>query len=289
MEITAQLLPNRVTDGITLTLSVSKAKTFDDCKAKYKFTYIQKLPRKDMDFHIFGKFLHYVLETFHEKLILNPTLSTDWKPVMQESWKFALTNSKKENDKVIIPYKDLLTKEQIIDARDIIKEYSEILEEEGLPNVINVEKEFYIALNGKILLNGFIDRIQIDSDGMLHVADYKTTKDPKYLKDFFQLKTYCYALMLNDPNIKRARASFILLRHNFDYLTEEYSRDEIMDYVGEKFVKYAYDIEDEKLFRPNPQFLCKYCDFAEHCKAGRDFLIKKGVISQKPQIGLRKW
>ncbi len=69
----------------------------------------------------------------------------------------------------------------------MIDEYCAILEEEGLPNVIGVEKDFYINLNNKVLLNGFIDRIQIDPDGLIHVADYKTTKDPKYLKDFFSV------------------------------------------------------------------------------------------------------
>ena len=47
-------------------VSVSKTKTFLDCKAKFKFCYVEKLPRKDWDFHIFGKFCHSVLEEFHK-------------------------------------------------------------------------------------------------------------------------------------------------------------------------------------------------------------------------------
>jgi hypothetical protein len=53
----------------TIRLSVSKTKTFLDCKAKYKYAYIEKLPRKDWDFHIFGKFCHKVLEDFHNLYI----------------------------------------------------------------------------------------------------------------------------------------------------------------------------------------------------------------------------
>ena len=52
-----------------LRISVSKAKTFDGCKKKFDFCYVQKLPRKDWDFHIFGKFCHSVLETFQVSVV----------------------------------------------------------------------------------------------------------------------------------------------------------------------------------------------------------------------------
>ena len=280
MQVQATLLPARDQSNVDMTLSVSKAKTFDDCKAKFKFCYIDKLPRIDRDFHIFGKYLHQILENFHLCLINSPERRDDWVSVIKEA-----------SDSAYTEYSEQITGLQQKEAKDIIREYQKILEEDGLPNVIAVEKEFYINLNNKVLLNGFIDRVQLDPDGMLHVIDYKTTKDPKYLKDFFQLMTYCYALCIQDESLSRVRGSFVLLRHGFDYLTQEFTRDEVIS-VAEKFLKYAYSIEDEKLWRPNPQFLCKYCDFVETCKAGKDFLIKKGVLKgthEKPCVGIRKW
>jgi len=281
MKVLATLLPNKDMAKVELSISVSKAKTFDDCKAKFKFCYIDKLPRIDRDFHIFGKFLHQILENFHRSIIESPERKSDWHPVMKEAW-----------DAAYAEYSSVLTGDQYKEAQAMIDEYKQILEEEGLPNVIGVEKDFYININDKVLLNGFIDRIQIDKDGMVHVADYKTTKDPKYLQDFFQLMTYCYALCLEDPSIKKFRASFILLRHNFDYITQEFTRDEVI-VVAEKFLKYASGIQEEKLWRPNPQFLCKYCDYLDHCKEGKNFLIRKGVIDApqkpKPVVGIRKW
>lgn len=282
MLVQAKLCPNKDQSNTDMTLSVSKAKTFDDCKAKYKFCYLDKLPRIDRDFHIFGKYLHQVLENFHRILIDHPDRKDSWKAVMEEAWKSAYAK-----------YSDQMTGVQYKEAKSIIDEYIKVLEEEGLPNVIYVEKDFYININDKVLLNGFIDRVQIDKDGMLHVADYKTTKDVKYLQDFFQLMTYCYALCLEDNSINRIRASFILLRHNFDYITQEFTRDEVIS-VAEKFLKYAYNIEDEKLWRPNPQFLCKYCDYLAHCNEGKNFLVKKGVsLQDKPKtipfVGIRKW
>lgn len=278
LEVFACLLKCKEDSKLEFHLSVSKTKTYEDCKAKYKFCYIDKLPRKEQDFHIFGKYLHAVLENFHKCLMAFPSRKSEWLVVMDEAW-----------EKAYNEYTDKMTPVQYLEAKDIVEEYKTILYEEGLPNVISVEKPFYIELNNKILLNGFIDRVQIDSDGVIHVADYKTTKDPKYLKDFFQLLTYCYALCLEDPTLKRVRASFILLRHGFDYLTQEFTRDEIIS-VAEKFVKVTSNIEEEKLWRPNPQFLCKYCDYLEHCKTGKNYLIKKGVLKKElPTVGIRKW
>jgi RecB family exonuclease len=279
MDIEVTLLSKKDMSNIELTLSVSKAKTFEDCKAKYRFCYIDKLPRIEQDFHIFGKFLHQILENFHKALICDPDRSKYWQVVMEEAWNIAHTE-----------YESQITGLQYKDAKNIIKEYCEILEEEGLPNVLANEKPFFIKLNS-VLLNGYIDRVQVDSDGVLHVIDYKTTKDPKYLKDYFQLLTYAYALMLEDPKLNRVRASFVLLKHGFRYLTEEYTREQVMP-IAEKFIKYYLNIQEEKTWRPNPQFLCKYCDYMEHCKAGKDYLVKKGIIEGKkniPFVGMKKW
>ena len=282
MKVIAKLLPERDTSNVDMTLSVSKTKTFEDCAAKFKFCYIEKLPRIDRDFHIFGKFLHQVLENFHQD-ILDADEKGDSGP--RDNWKETL---KKAWASAVDEYDGQMTGKQYKEAQKIVKEYEEILEEEGLPNVTHAEKAFYINLNDKVLLNGFIDRIQIDPDGVIHVADYKTTKNPKYLKDFFQLITYCYALMIEDESLQRVRASFILLRHGFDYITEEYTRDQVIP-IAEKFLKQAYKIEEEKVWRPNPQFLCKYCDYLEFCRKGKSYLISKGIIDEKPQTGIRSW
>ncbi len=284
----SKLLKSKAESVCDLSLSVSKSKTFVDCPAKYKFCYIEKLPRIEQDFHIFGTFLHAVLEEFHASIIENPDQDD-----------LQLMSAIKE--KVLADYKEKVTDQQVIDGWKIIDEYLELRKSEKetgtLPNVTHVEKEFYIDLDSgiddeyKVLVNGFIDRVQVDHDGVMHVADYKTTKDKKYLKDFFQLKTYAYVLMLEDPSLQRIRASFILLRHGFSKIEEEYTRKDV-ECMGEKFMEYARQIKEEKLFRAKPQFLCKYCDYLKFCKAGESFLVKKGVIEapiKKKVGGFIKW
>ncbi len=261
-------------------LSVSKTKTFLDCKKKYNFTYIQKLPRKDRDFHIFGKFVHKVLEEFHKSYIDGSQI-----PFHIEM--------KKCYNLGIEEFKDSLTEDQKKECFDICKRYLEMLskqKKEGtLPTFLAAEKTFNINIeipdkNGLVILNGFIDRIQIDKDNVLHVCDYKTVKNKKYLKnDFFQLLTYAYALLIDDPTLQVVRGSYILLRHDFEYITKDFSREEILQ-IKDKFIKYADDICEEKLWRPNVTPLCKYCDFLENCDEG-----KSNYGSESNNYGEVKW
>lgn len=251
-----------MTDDIRL--SVSKTKTFDQCKKQYEFSYIHKLPKKDWDHHIFGKFCHRVLEIFHLAYIegcLLPynTVMTD---AFKQSW---------------LEYKDKMTPEMKKECWEIIDKYLRLVtkdKKDNYPaNVIACEKRFELPItNNKgqvIILNGAIDRIQLDADNVLHLADYKTTKNKKYLKDdWFQLITYGFVMLQENPDLKKIRVSYILLRHDFEYLTKEFSADELLT-VKQKYIDYANQMLNEKDFLPNPTALCAFCDYLDKCEAGQ--------------------
>lgn len=240
-----------------LRLSVSKTKTFADCKKKFKFSYIDRLPKKEWDFHVYGKFVHKILEDFHLHYLrggndpANVVMASCFKAATKE---FVVTaEQKKEAHASVTAYLERIAREKAAGT---------------YANVIACEKDFGIVIREKVLLIGFIDRIQIDPDGVLHVCDYKTTKNKKYLKnDWFQLLTYAYVLMLEDPTIEKVRGSYILIRHDFEYITTEFTKDQIMS-IKDKFIKYADDMLGEQLFRANPTPLCKYCDFIDVCEEG---------------------
>jgi CRISPR/Cas system-associated exonuclease Cas4 (RecB family) len=277
LSVPATILSIRPDNKDLFTLSVSKVKTFDDCKAQYRFNYIEKLPKKDWDFLIFGKFIHHSLEAFHKALI------EDSSQDINDLMKICFDSSSEE-------YKEKITEVQKTDIWTILTKYI-AKPKKPTSNIISVEKPFYIDIDGKILLNGYIDRVQIDADGVLHVADYKTTKDKKYLKDFFQLQTYAFVLMLENPDVEVVRASFILLRHDFEFLTKEYTRKDIAP-IAEKFLTYADQINEEQLWRPNPKFLCKFCSFLESCEEGKNYLDKKGIVKKAKstsKFGLSEW
>ena len=242
-----------------LRLSVSKTKSFIQCKKQFKFNYILKFPKKDRDYHIFGKFCHMVLEEFHRTYLEGCLLP--YNVVMSDSFK-----------KAIIEYKDKMTPEMKKECWTLIDKYLRMVTTEksnGLPaNVIAVEKRFEFPVEN-VILNGAIDRIQLDDDNVVHVCDYKTSKNKEYQKkDFFQLLTYAYIIASEDPTIKRVRASYIMLIHNFEYITTEFSLDQILG-IKDKYLEYARQIQTEEEYSPNPTALCSYCDFLEHCPEGK--------------------
>ncbi len=252
-------------------VSVSKTKTFLDCKAKFKFCYVEKLPRKDWDFHIFGKFCHSVLEEFHKAYMEGCLLP--YNVVMGDSFKKALAE-----------YKDKMTAEQRKDCWAIIDKYLRKIQTEknnGITaNVIGVEKRFELAVGENIILNGAIDRIQIDDDGVIHVGDYKTVKNKKYLKnDFFQLLTYAFVIMSEDPTIQKVRGSYILLRYDFEYITTEFTREEVMG-VQDKYIDYVNQMLTEKDFKPNPTALCNFCDYQNNCPEGKTKAFNNNVYGE---------
>lgn len=242
-----------------LRLSVSKTKTFVDCKLKYKFNYIEKLPKKDWDHHTFGKFCHSVLEHFHKQYLEGCMLP--YNAVMNDSWKVAWAE-----------YKDKMNPTMKKDCWDLINKYLKLVsvKKGQFPaNVIAVEKRFDFQVTENLVLNGAIDRIQMDDDDVIHVCDYKTAKNKKYLKDdWFQLLTYAYVIVNDDPSIKKVRGSYILLRHDFEYMTVEFDLPEIMK-VKDKFIEYARQMNTETEFKPNPTPLCNFCDFLNNCPEGK--------------------
>lgn len=243
-----------------LRLSVSKTKTFLDCKAKFKFCYVEKLPRKDWDFHVFGKFCHLVLEEFHQAYIEGCLLP--YNITMTDAFKKAWAE-----------YKDKMTPEMKKDCWSIIDQYLRLITKDkknNLPaNVIAVEKKFEFPVGENVILNGMIDRVQLDADNVIHVCDYKTVKNKKYIKnDFFQLLTYAYVIVSEDPSIERVRASYILLRHDFEYVTTEFTIPEIMK-IKDKYLEYARQMNVETDFKPNPTVLCNFCDYLNLCPEGK--------------------
>lgn len=244
-----------------LRLSVSKTKCFLQCKKQYHFSYILKLPKKDRDYHIFGKFCHKVLEDFHNAYIVNKS-EKQFNIEMGIAYKTALSE-----------YGSKMTPEMKQECYEIIHEYLKIVSNDkknNLPaNVIACEKSFFFEVDKNIILNGMIDRVQIDADNVLHVCDYKTVKNKKYLKsDFFQLLTYAYVMLMEDPTLTKVRASYILLRHNFEYITAEFSLPEILE-IKDKYIGYARQILNEKDYPANPTKLCLFCDYLDMCEEGK--------------------
>lgn len=240
-------------------LSVSKCKTYKDCKKKYNYSYNIKLPKKEQIYHTFGKFAHKILEDFHNAYING---STEKQSVeMNKAWKSAVTE-----------YSDKLTPELKKECWDIFNAYLKKSSKENMKSFLACEKSFNVNITDELILNGFIDMLKIDDDGVYHVIDYKTSKSKSFLKkDFFQLITYAFVLLEENPNIEKVRGSYMMLRHKFELISFEFTKKEILE-VKQMYIDYYENIIQEKEYPATITKLCDYCDFNEVCD---DFLSQK--------------
>lgn len=239
-----------------LRLSLSKTKTFLNCKKQYKYNYILKIPQQEQIYHTFGKFAHKILEDFHNSYINGSKES--FSKEMNIAWK----NAVNEFSAKLTPE---LRKEcwGIVDS--YLKKIYKLQKQNLLPDVLFCEKDFSINLKEDLVLNGAIDRIQRDKDGILHVVDYKTTKNKKYLKDdYFQLITYAFVLLQDYPDEQKIRGSYSLLRHNFEDVVFEFSKEDILK-IKDKYINYADQIIKEVDFAANVNNLCPWCPYASLC------------------------
>jgi len=258
-------------------LSVSKLKTFKQCKAKYHFDYIQHLPKKDKDFLTFGSFVHEVLELF-EKMII----AGNKEPhhiLMKKCFAEALKNWKN------------ITQDQKKESFDILCAFLKKRSSDCyIP--LAAEKEFSIDIGNTVLLNGFIDLVK-EEQGLIHVIDYKSSKQTKYLKkDPLQLLTYAYVMCLENEKLDKVKSSYVMLKFDFEEITFEFSREEALG-IEKQFRDHYVEINDEKLFRPTTGPLCEYCDFSEHCPNGLEWIRKaeerKNKKNTDNNFGEREW
>lgn len=255
---TPGLIPLQKTDP--LRLSVSKAKTFLDCRKKFHFTYIQKLPRKSHDYLILGTMTHKVLEEFHSYYLAG----------CDEPYHIAMGRAFKAG---VADHAHELTDKIKSDCKEMIIKYLKLvsLEKQNnmTPDIISVERRFEIPLGDKVVMNGAVDRYDMGKDGILEIIDYKSSKSSQYLKkDPFQLLVYAYVALQDDPSLQKVRGTYMMLKLDFERVTFEFTRDEIMT-VEDTFLKYAKMIEDETEYKANPTALCSYCDHVNICPEGK--------------------
>jgi RecB family exonuclease len=267
-ELTAPVKP-------PIKLSVSKTKTWTQCKKRFYYSYIQRLPKKEQPHLFIGSCAHKILELYHMAFLEGTVLPKN--VVMKDAFSKALKEYQDKLQDAVVEHEDKTT----TPARQWLYEMSlsYLKKEYQQPDgaiILGCEKPFEINIDGKVILNGAIDRIQLNTNGIVEMVDYKTSKNDKYLKDdAFQLQTYAFvfkhyqntdqkwAQQIGD--IDRAQGSYMMLKHEFERVPFEFSLEEIMA-IPDKFLKYADEIQNETEYPHSPTPLCGWCDFNTVCQ-----------------------
>jgi putative RecB family exonuclease len=236
-----------------LKLSASSVGTYESCPKKYHYNYIVKpdIEKPEWDHLEFGSCAHRILELFHLKLLDDPVPSSEYHLLMKECFKGGLSEFKMRLLKPNLPY-----------LKEVIQDYLNTIYDFGVPDVVGVETEFTIDIDG-YKVRGFIDRVDRLSPGEYRVVDYKTSKNPKYLKDF-QLLVYALAIKELFPDAETIHGSYCLLKHKCS--TKDYSFTEFDYEKCRKKIKQVGDyISSDTVWIKKPSKLCDWCDYKSIC------------------------
>jgi putative RecB family exonuclease len=184
-----------VVDGTDVigSLSPSRAGDFMTCPLLYRFRTIDKLPEQSSPAAVRGTVVHKVLEDLFDLPAAHrtPERAAD---LLEPAWESVLAADPEiaelfgDEGPEIGPW--------LVSCRESLERYFALEDPRRLEPA---EREMYVEtlLDSRLLLRGFVDRLDIAPTGEVRVVDYKTGRAPGPMfeaKALFQMKFYALVL-----------------------------------------------------------------------------------------------
>ena len=247
--------------------SHSSLSTFEQCRLKFKFRYIDRIVPKierSIEAHL-GDSVHRALEWLYTQVKSGEI------PVLDDLLIFYIKawNDNYSPEMVIVREgltdKDYLGRgvQFLIDYYKTNKPFQE--------NTLEVEKRITINLDkeGKYKIRGFIDRLALNLEtGEYEIHDYKTSNSQpreNHGKEDRQLALYAIAIKELFGHDKEVALVWHFLAHN-KKLTSKRTNEELRE-LKDKTLNLIEEIENTKSFPPNKTPLCNWCQYKDICPA----------------------
>ncbi len=184
-----------VVDGVEVvgSLSPSRAGDFMTCPLLYRFRTIDRLPEPSSPEAVRGTLVHKVLEDLFDLPAADrtPARAVD---LLQPSWEALL-----DADPALAELFGADGPEigaWMVSCRQTLERYFQLEDPRRLEPA---ERELYVetVLDSRLLLRGFVDRLDVAPTGQVRVVDYKTGRSPGEAfegKALFQMKFYALVL-----------------------------------------------------------------------------------------------
>jgi putative RecB family exonuclease len=183
-------------DGVEVlgALSPSRAGDFMTCPLLYRFRTVDKLPEPPSPAAVRGTVVHKVLEDLFDLPAVRRTpeqagsmLEPAWTALVEQEPELAAMFADGEGPEAAA---------WLASCREVLDRYFTL---EDPTRLEPAERELYVEtlLDSRLLLRGFVDRIDIAPDGAIRVVDYKSGASPHELfeaKALFQMKFYALVI-----------------------------------------------------------------------------------------------
>lgn len=255
-------------DGVDVlgALSPSRAGDFMTCPLLYRFRTIDRLPEEPSPDAVRGTVVHKVLEDLFDLPALErtPHRATD---MLVPAWDAILEVEPALAEMFTSGGPDIT--EWLASCRTSIESYFALEDPRCLEPA---EREVYVEsiLDSRLLLRGFIDRLDIAPDGRIRIVDYKSGRSPGVgfeAKALFQMKFYALVVW----RLRGVVPAMLQLIYLADGQVVRYEPDEADLIATQRKVEalWAAIRRAEELgdWQPSPSRLCDWCSFKSLCPA----------------------
>jgi putative RecB family exonuclease len=253
-------------DGVEVigSISPSRAADFRTCPLLYRLRTIDRLPEPPSPPALRGTVVHKVLEDLFD--LPAPERTPDRaESMVQAAWEFVL-DAEPEAAELFTGEGERIV-EWLASCRESVRAYFELEDPRRLEPA---ERELYIEalLDSRLLLRGFVDRIDVAPDGAIRVVDYKSGSSPGVGfegKALFQMRFYALVLW-RTRGVVPARLQLIYLG---DGQVVSYEPDEDDLRATERLVEAVWRAirlaRETGEFLPHRSWACGWCSFQSLC------------------------
>ncbi|MFH1415954.1 MAG: PD-(D/E)XK nuclease family protein, partial [Elusimicrobiota bacterium] len=253
------------------TFSYSKMSMYKNCPYSYKKLYIDKIPMKPKNFFSIGHSCHETMEEF---------FTQPYQSSLKQLRRMYENRWHREG------YKNELEEREFFDnGWDWLeKYYVKYVEGQFIP-AHEVEIYFQLPIGNDYVMNGYLDRLQKNSDGTYEIFDYKT--DPKLrtqeeVDRDLQLTAYYWAMKQRGIEVGRLSLEFLQFTQRISTGRTEKDIPLFINDVNKTVGEMAYGEErlktnperSDKFFPPKVNKYCGGCDYLHGCPMEHDIKTK---------------
>ncbi len=256
-------------DGVDVlgALSPSRAGDFMSCPLLYRYRVIDRLPEPPSPNAVRGSVIHKVLEDLFDLPAAERTpeqagemLAPAWEALVEQEPDLSEMLGQSDGPEIAA---------WLAECRQVLDRYFTLEDPRRLEPA---DRELYVEalLDSKLLLRGFVDRIDVAADGAIRVVDYKSGNAPSELfeaKALFQMKFYALVIW-RTRGVVPAMLQLIYLG-NAQIL--RYAPDEQDLLATQRKVEAVWQAirlaEETGDWQPSPGRLCSWCAHQAVCPA----------------------
>ncbi|MCX6395107.1 MAG: PD-(D/E)XK nuclease family protein [Propionibacteriales bacterium] len=254
-------------DGVAVlgALSPSRAGDFKACPLLFRLRTIDRLPELPSPAAVRGTVVHKVLEDLFD-LAADDRTAARADAMIPAAWAHVREH---EAERAAIFADPGSADEQawLTSCSQVLATYFDL---EDPRRVEPAERELYVEalLDSRLLLRGYIDRVDVAPDGAIRINDYKTGRSAKEgfeAAALFQLKFYALILWLNRGRVP----SLLRLLYLGDGVTISYAPDEQDLRATQRVVEALWvairEAQQTGDWQPSRSAACGWCSFKAFC------------------------